>query len=106
MIFQLVDNKQPFLAYVEVAPQNKGDEKKHDHIAGCLIAYAFKLSLMRGVDKYKGALHFKIGEERKENEIKLMALYSTKYNAYRLGNSNIMAIYDDDGEQLIKRYLT
>ncbi|MBB5646437.1 hypothetical protein [Pedobacter cryoconitis] len=80
-------------------------EKTHDHVAGCLIAYAFKLSLMRGIGEYKGALYFKIGEEKKENEIKLMTLYSTKYNAYRLGDSNIMAIYDEDGKQLIDRYL-
>lgn len=106
MIFQLIDKKKPYMAFVEVAPHNKGDEKKHDHVAGCLIAYAFKLSLMRGVGEYMGALHFKIGEERKEDEIKLMTLYSTKYNAYRLGDSNIMAIYDADGEDLINRYLT
>lgn len=105
MIFQLIDKKRPFLAYIEVAPQNKGEEKTHDHVAGCLIAYAFKLSLMRGIGEYKGALYFKIGEEKKENEIKLMTLYSTKYNAYRLGDSNIMAIYDEDGKQLIDRYL-
>jgi len=105
MIFQLVDKVSPFLAYVEVAPHNKREEKKHDNVAGCLIAYAFKLSLIEGIGEYKGALHFKIGEERKEDEIKLMTLYSTKYNAYRLGDSNIMAIYDADGEELIKRYL-
>ena len=106
MIFQLIDKKEPYLAYVEVAPHNKGDEKKHDDVAGCLIAYAFKLSLIRGVDEHKGALHFRIGEERKEDEAKLMALYSTKYRAYRLGDSNIMGIYDADGEELIRRYLT
>lgn len=106
MIFQLVDKKKPYMAYLEVAPHNKGDEKKHDNVAGCLIAYAFKLSLIRGVGDYMGALHFMIGEERKEDEIKLMTLYSTKYNAYRLGDSNIMAIYDADGEDLINRFLT
>lgn len=105
MIFQLEDGKKPYLSFVEVAPHNKGREKKHDHIAGCLIAYAFKLSLMRGVGEYKGALHFAIGEEKKEDEIKLMALYSVKYKAQRLGDSNIMGIYDEDGEQLIELYL-
>jgi hypothetical protein len=106
MIYQLVNKKEPYMAYLEVAPHNKGDEKKHDNVAGCLIAYAFKLSLMIGVGDYKGALHFKIGEEKKEDEIKLMSLYSKKYNAYRLGESNIMVIYDADGEDLINRYLT
>jgi hypothetical protein len=106
MIFQLIDKKKPFMAFIEVAPHNKGVEKKHDHVAGCLIAYAFKLSLMKGVGEYRGALHFEIGEENKEDEIKLMTLYSNKYNAYRLSDSNIMGIYDDDGEKLIERYLT
>lgn len=106
MIFQLINKREPYLAFVEVAPHNKGEEKKHDHVAGSLIAYAFKLSLIKGVDEFNGALHFKVAEEKKEDEIKLIRLYSTKYNAYRLGNSNIMAIYDADGEELIRRYLS
>ena len=106
MIFQLVDKKQPFLSYVEVALHNRGDEKKYDHVAGCLIAYACKLSFIRGTGDYRGDLYFKIGEEKKEDEIALMSLYSSKYNAYRLGNSNVMVIYDSDGEGLINRYLS
>lgn len=62
--------------------------------------------LIKGVDEFNGVLHFKVAEEKKEDEIKLMRLYSTKYNAYRLGDSNIMAIYDADGEELIRRYLS
>lgn len=106
MIFQLVDKNEPYMAYLEIAPHNKGDEKKHDNVAGCLIAYAFKLSLMKGVGDYKGMLHFRIGEEKKEDEIKLMALYSAKYNARRLPGSNLMVIYDEHGEDLVNRYLT
>lgn len=106
MIFQLVNKREPYLAFVEVALHNKGDEKRHDHVAGCLIAFAFKLSLIKGIGEFNGALHFKVGEKRKEDEIKLMTLYSTKYNAYRLGDSKIMAIYDADGEELIQRYLS
>jgi len=106
MIFQLIDKIKPYLAFVEVAPHNKGHEKKHDHVAGCLIAYAFKLSLMKGVGEYMGALHFHIGEQKRADEIKLMQLYSRKYNAVRLGDSNVMGIYDADGEALIERYLS
>lgn len=105
LIFQLIDNIKPFMAYVEVAPHNKGKGKKHDHVAGCLIAFAFQLSLIRGVGTHNGALYFEIGEKRREDEIKLMILYSTKYNAYRLGNSNMMVIYDTDGDNLIEHYL-
>ncbi|GAA4203289.1 hypothetical protein GCM10022289_19290 [Pedobacter jeongneungensis] len=105
MIFQLLDKKKPYMAFLEVAPHNKGDEKKHDHVAGCLIAYAFKLSLMRGVGDYKGMLYFEVGEERKEDEVKLMHLYSSRYRAMRLGTTNMMVIFDENGELLIERYL-
>lgn len=106
MIFQLVEKIMPYMAFVEVAPHNKGVEKKHDHVAGCLIAYAFKQSLIRGVGDYKGMLHFVVSEQQKEDEVKLMAVYSSKYNAKRIGDSNVMVIYDEHGELLIERYLT
>jgi len=106
MIFQLVDKMVPYMAFVEVAPHNKGNEKKHDHVAGCLIAYAFQQSLIRGEGDYKGMLHFVVSEQHKEDEVKLMALYSSKYNAKRIGDSNVMVIYDEYGELLIERYLT
>src|SRR5665213_228137 len=44
-IFQLIDKKEPYLAFVEVAPHNKTDRKKYDHVAGCLIAFAYQLSV-------------------------------------------------------------
>ncbi|WP_198952507.1 hypothetical protein [Mucilaginibacter sp. MD40] len=46
MIFQLIDKKEPYMAFVEVAPHNRKDKKKYDRVAGCLIAYAYQLSLI------------------------------------------------------------
>jgi len=104
MIFQLIDKKQPYMAFVEVAPHNKKDKKEHDNVAGCLIAFAFQLSLIEGVGDYNGMLQFDVLEEKKEDEVKLMSLYSTKYNAKRWGDTT-MVILDDDGEALVEKYL-
>src|SRR5882757_1048910 len=71
MIFQLIDKKEPYMAFVEVAPHNKTIKKKHDHVAGCLIAYAYQLSLTEGWDYFKGYLQFDVMEQNKEDERKL-----------------------------------
>lgn len=92
------------MSFVEVAPHNKSDKKKYDHVAGCLIAYAFRLSLIEGKGDYKGMLFFDVMEESKENEVKLMSVYSAKYNARRWGDTT-MVIMDDDGEALVNKYL-
>lgn len=105
LIFQLTDKKRPYMPYIEIAPHNKIETKKYDHVAGCLIAYAFKLSIIYGVGIDNGILEFDVLEEKKEDEIKLMALYSEKYNAARINNSTTMVIYDKAGEALIERYL-
>lgn len=105
MIFQLVDKEKPVMAYLEVAPHNRISPKKHENIAGCLIAFAFKQSLIRGVGHYQGVLNFWVGEERKEDEEKLINLYKTKYHALQLGNSPVLEIADEAGEELIRKYL-
>ncbi len=58
LIFQMLDEEIPYGAYLEVAPHNKGNQKKYDHVAGCLIAYAFQLSLDKGEGHYKGSALF------------------------------------------------
>lgn len=105
MIFQLLDKKEPYLAMIEVAPRNKSNTRKYDHVAGCLIAYAFKLSVIYGIGEFKAMLQLDILEEKKEDEIKLMAVYSTKYNAKKWGETT-MVIMDNDGEALINKYLS
>ncbi|MEO6521876.1 MAG: hypothetical protein ABIN91_09380 [Mucilaginibacter sp.] len=105
MIFQLVEKIKPVMAYLEVAPHNKTYKKKHDYVAGCLIAYAYKLSIINGVGIYAGLLNFKVGEEKKEDEQKLVNLYKNKYKAFQLGDSPILEISEDAGEMLIRKYL-
>lgn len=106
MIFQLVEKIRPVMAYVEVAPHNKTNAKKHDYVAGCLIAYAYKLSIMKGVGVYAGLLNFRVGEEKKEDEQKLINLYKNKYKAFQLGDTPILEISEEAGEMLIKKYLS
>src|SRR3569833_823143 len=70
MIYQLINNKEPYIAFVEVAPHNKKDRKKYDNVAGCLIAYAYQLSLIEGWDYFKGYLQFKIKKQNKKKKKK------------------------------------
>lgn len=104
LIFQLKDNLIPYMAFVEVAPHNKRDPKKYDYVAGCLIAFAFKQSLIQGKGDYKGWLSFDVLEEKKEDQLKLMSHYSKKYHAVR-ADETTMYIMDEQGETLIKEYL-
>lgn len=60
------------MAYIEVAPHNRGIDKKYDLVAGCLIAYACRLSFIHGKDAYKGWLAFDVQEEDPKEEKKLM----------------------------------
>jgi len=105
MIFQLIEKKEPYMAFVEVAPHNKKDKKKYDRVAGCLIAYAYQLSLTEGWEHFKGYLQFDVMEQNKEDEKKLMSVYSSKYHAKRIGDTT-MLIADDDGDALVAEYLT
>ena len=101
----IINIKTPFqvyVAFVEVASHNKGNEKKYDRVAGCLIAFACRQSFIN--DK-EGYLAFDVLEEKKENEIRLMKLYSQKYNAVRLGNSTTMIILPEGSEALINEFL-
>ncbi len=105
MIFQLIDKREPYLSMIEVAPHNRNEEKKYDWVAGCLIAYAFMLSVQLGVEEYKAYLQLDVLEEHEENEKKLMEVYSTRYNAKRVGSTTTMVIADEDGEKLVEKYL-
>ncbi len=90
------------MAFVEIAPHNKGNEKKYDRVAGCLIAFACRQSFIKGKEGY---LAFDVLEEKKENEIKLMTLYSQKYNAVRYDDSTTMIILPEGSEKLINEFL-
>ncbi|GEO24204.1 hypothetical protein [Cyclobacterium qasimii] len=101
----IINTKSPYqvyMAFVEVAPHNRGNEKKYEKVAGCLIAYACRQSFINGQEGY---LAFDVLEEREEDEIKLMNMYSQKYNAVRLDNSTTMIILPEGSENLISEYL-
>lgn len=105
LIYKMRDKTEPYMAYIEVAPYNRGIDKKYDLVAGCLIAYACRLSFIHGKDAYKGWLAFDVLEEDPVEEKKLMRMYSSKYNAKRFEKSTTMYITPEDGEALIERYL-
>lgn len=104
LIFQMADKKIPYMAYLEVAPHNQASPKRYDYIAGCLIAFAFKLSVQKGKGDYQAQLFFDVQEEKEENAKKLVELYRTKYGALFLGETTLVII-DDAGYNLISKYL-
>ena len=95
---------EPYMSFVEIAPHNKGENRRYDSVANCLIAFACRLSFINGEGDYKGWLAFDVLEEDKQNEIKLMSLYSKKYGALKFGKTT-MVIPPEGGEKLINEFL-
>ena len=104
LIFEMRQKVEPYMAFIEIAPHNKGDFKKYENVAGCLIAFACKLSFINGENHYAGYLAFDVMAENKVDEIKLMALYSNKYNALRISETT-MLIPPIGGKKLIDEFL-
>lgn len=105
IIYEMKGEVEPYLAYIEKAPHNKGKGKIYEDVTGCLIAFACRLSFKIGEGSYKGWLAFDVLEEKKEDELKLMELYSSKYYAERLEDTSTMLIRPENGEKLIEQYL-
>lgn len=104
LIYRVLENGIQYMAFLEVAPHNRLPNKTHDFVAGCLIAFACRLSFKKGENHNRGWLTFDVQEENKEDEIKLMAMYSKKYKAVRLDDTT-MLITPENGELLIEEYL-
>jgi hypothetical protein len=104
LIFQMKDAVEPYMAYIEIAPHNRGKSRKFEKVAGCLIAFACRQSFIHGKEHFKGWLAFDVMEESKQDEIKLMALYCAKYGALKFGETT-MLIPPAAGEGLIREYL-
>jgi len=104
LIFQMKNKIIPYMAFVEVAPHNKTDAKRYDYVAGCLIAFAFRQSIIQGKGDYKGWLAFDVMEEKEDDQIKLMGMYSLKYGAVKVDETQ-MYIMDDAGDALMEKYL-
>lgn len=103
--FEMSGKVEPYMAFVEIAPHNRGTVKEYDNVAGCLIAFACRLSFLNGEDDFQGWLAFDVLEENSEDESKLMKVYSTKYNALRFGESTTMFIPPEGGKKLINEFL-
>ncbi|WP_432671147.1 hypothetical protein [Flavobacterium sp. SM2513] len=69
-----------------------------------MIAFACRLSFIKADEPYRGYLVFDVLEENQADEVKLMAVYSTKYNALRWG-ATTMIIPPVGGEKLITEFL-
>ena len=104
MIFQMVNKIIPNMAFIEIAPHNHKDVRKYDNVAGCLIAFAFQQSLKFGKGDYKGLLFLDVMEEHQEDQQKLIAVYTGKYNA-QIVTTETLLISDEGGRELIERYL-
>lgn len=82
---------------LELAPTNVGRKnKRYDHVAGCLIAYACRESFKIDGD-YRGFLTF-------VSKTELIEWYRLKYGA-ELAIGQRMFIDWDAGSRLIKKYL-
>jgi hypothetical protein len=104
LIFQMKERTIPYMAFVEKAPHNKGEKTKFKFVAECLIAYACRLSHTKGEGDNKGWLTFDVKEERNEDTLKLMSLYSQRYYAVRVDDTT-MYIQPAHGQSLIDEYL-
>ena len=104
LVYKMKDEQEPYMAYIEIAPHNRGKNKLYERIAGCLIAFACRLSFIMGKDHFKGWLAFDVHEKTTEDQNKLMSIYSKNYGA-RKYNETTMLIFPEDGEILIKKFL-
>jgi hypothetical protein len=106
LLYRMKEELEPYMSYIENAPHNRGISKRYDSVAGCLIAFACRLSFTLGKGDYKGWLAFDVMEESKADEKKLMALYSKDYHASNISGTTMMIIEPKDGEKLIEKYLS
>jgi hypothetical protein len=92
-----IENGMLIMELLEIAPHNIGQEnKKYDHVAGCLIAFACRESIkIDGV--YMGFLTF-------VSKTNLIEWYTGKYGAV-LALGHRMYIDYNSGLKLIKEYL-
>ena len=98
LLFQMIGKEEPYMAFLEVAPHNKGKDKQFDFVAGCLISRACQLSFLEGKGHYQGFLAFQCMDE------KVIKVYANKYGAIRV-DTTYMYIDPMVGKKLIEEYL-
>lgn len=104
MIFSLHKTFGPFMNYLEVAPHNKGINRRYKYVAGCLIAYACGLSFEFGNKEEKGILTFLAAGKTSESSKLLERLYRDKYGAKK-NPFGYMEIYQEQSKVLMDKYL-
>ena len=104
LIFELQDVVGAYMAFIEVAPHNRNENRRYDKVAGSLIAFACRMSFIRGDEESKGYLTFEVIEEEIENKEKLIAMYIDKYKALYFGQTTLF-ITPEGSEQLINEFL-
>jgi hypothetical protein len=105
LLYRMKEELEPYMSYIEIAPYNRGINKKYDLIAGCLIAFACRLSFTLGKGHYRGWLAFDVMEESKADEKRLMTIYSKDYFALNISGTTMMIIEPKNGERLIAKFL-
>lgn len=104
LIFEMQDVVGAYMAFIEVAPHNRNENRRYDKVAGSLIAFACRMSFIRGDEESKGYLTFEVIEEEIENKEKLIAMYTDKYKALYFGQTTLV-ITPEGSEQLINEFL-
>ncbi|MCA6363316.1 MAG: hypothetical protein IM638_09775 [Bacteroidetes bacterium] len=97
-LMSVVNSPESFAVQIrllETGKPNVGAEKKIDGIAGCLIAWACRLSIKRGFD----------GWVKLVAKTRLIRHYVTKYRMIQIGKSQVCAIEQDEAISLIYEYL-
>jgi hypothetical protein len=97
IMLSIADSQMVYINNIESAPHNIGDGKKYDNVAGCLLAYACKLSFEYGRKGYHGFVSF-------DSKTKLIQLYRDKYGALHIGGQK-MYFSPQAGKSLINKYL-
>ena len=97
LMLTLFNNEMLFMNNIELAPKNIGSNKKYDKVAGCLLAYACRMSFEIGSGNYNGYLSF-------DSKTNLIELYQNKYGA-TLAMGNKMYFSPEAGKKLMKKYL-
>ena len=97
LMFAIVNGEMSYMNNLEVAPGNYSNNGKFDLVAGCLIAYACRLSFLHGKKEYIGFLSF-------DSKTALLDLYREKYGATQAMGQK-MFFDPDAGRRLMEEYL-
>ncbi len=81
------------ISLIENSNDNKGENKKVDRVAGCLLAFAAGLAFEKGYEGFTSLVP----------KTKLIGLYVNKYGFSQYGRQ--LAIEKNDAIQLIQKYL-